>query len=70
MRVVTPPASPGLTNHLGFLLVPRNGPVSTNAVQLAVPAGGTGFLSDDDPRADLLLLWDVGTPLELCGLAS
>jgi hypothetical protein len=70
VRVVTPPASPGLTNHLGVLLVPRNGPVSTNAVQLAVPPGGTGFLSDDDPRADLLLLWDVGTPLELCGLAS
>ncbi len=69
VRVVTPPASRGLTNHLGVLLVPRHGPVSTNAVQLAVPAGGTGYLGDDDPRADLLLLWDVGTPLELCGLA-
>jgi hypothetical protein len=69
LRVVSPPASPGVTNHLAALLVPPSGPASTSAVELTVPPGGTGYLSDDDAEADLLLLWDVGTPLELCGLS-
>ncbi|HTT91824.1 MAG TPA: hypothetical protein VMF65_19880 [Acidimicrobiales bacterium] len=70
VRVISSPASPGLTNHLAALLVPPSGPAATSAVQLTVPPDGTGYLSDDDPGAQLLLLWDIGTPLELCGLAS
>jgi hypothetical protein len=27
-------------------------------------------LSDNDAQADVVLLWDVGAPLALCGLAS
>jgi hypothetical protein len=69
VRVVSAPASPGLTNHVAALLVPPRGPASTTPVQLTVPAGGTGYLSDNDSRSELLLLWDIGTPLELCGLA-
>ncbi len=69
LRVVSAPASPGVTNHLAALLVPAGGPAATSAVQLMVPADGAGYLSDDDPGTELLLLWDVGTPLELCGLA-
>jgi hypothetical protein len=68
LRVVSAPAAPGVTNHLAALLVPASGPVATSAVQLMVPPGGTGYLSDDDQGTELLLLWDVGTPLELCGL--
>jgi hypothetical protein len=52
------------------LLVPANGPAASTAVQLLIPPTGTGYLSDDDPGAELLLLWDVGTPLDLCGLAT
>ena len=69
VRVVSAPASPGLTNHVAALLVPRTGPGSTTAVQLTVPPDGTGYLSDNDSRSELVLLWDIGTPLELCGLA-
>jgi hypothetical protein len=69
VRVLSAPASPGLTNHVAALLVPRTGPASTNAVQLTVPPDGTGYLSDNDSRSELVLLWDIGTPLELCGLA-
>jgi hypothetical protein len=69
LRVVSTPASPGVTNHLAALLVPARGPAATTAVQLTVPPGGTGYVSDDDPGTELLLLWDVGTPLDLCGLA-
>ena len=69
LRVVSPPASHGVTNHLAVLLVPPNAPPSTTAVQLTVPSGGTGYLSDNDPQAELLLLWSIGTPLELCGLS-
>ena len=69
VRVVSPPASHGVTNHLAALLVPPHGPASTTAVQLTVPPAGSGYLSDDDPRGELLLLWSIGTPLELCGLS-
>jgi hypothetical protein len=67
-RVVSAAAAPGLTNHVAALLVSPSGRATTSAVQLAVPLAGTGYLSDNDPQAELLLLWDVGTPLELCGL--
>ncbi len=70
VHVVSAPATPGLTNHVAALLVSPSGRASTTAVQLAVPLAGTGYLSDNDPEAELLLLWDVGTPLELCGLRA
>ena len=63
------PRRQGATDHLAALLVPPAGPISPAPVELAVPPGGTGYLSDNDPGADLLLLWDVGAPLELCGLS-
>jgi hypothetical protein len=68
VRVISSPASPGLTNHLAVLFVPPSGPAATSAVQLTIPPGGTGYLSDDDPGAEVVVLWDVGTPLQLCGL--
>ena len=68
--VSAPPASPGLTNYLAALLVPRTGPPSTSAVQVEIPNGGAGYLSDNDNQADVVLLWDVGAPLEFCGLSG
>jgi hypothetical protein len=70
VRVSAAPASPGLTNYLPALLVPPTGPASTSPVPLVVPAQGTGYLSDNAPRSEVVLLWDVGTPLELCGLST
>ena len=64
------PASPGLTNYVGALLVPYSGPAAHAPVQLVVPNNGTGYLSDDDNRAEVVLIWDIGTPLLLCGLAG
>jgi hypothetical protein len=66
-KVSAPPASPGVTNYLAAVLAPPRGPASTTPVELAVPDGGVGYLSDNYPGADLVLLWDVGAPLTLCG---
>ena len=66
LKVTAPPASPGVTNYLAAVLAPAHGPASTTPVELAVPDGGVGYLSDNDPGADLVLLWDVGAPLTLC----
>ncbi len=66
LKVTAPPASPGVTNYLAAVLAPAYGPASTTPVELAVPDGGVGYLSDNDPGADLVLLWDVGAPLTLC----
>jgi len=66
MKVTAPPASPGVTNYLAAVLAPPRGPDSTTPVELALPAGGVGYLSDNDPGADLVLMWDVGAPLALC----
>ena len=52
------------------LLVPATGPASTSAVQVEMPNGGTGYLSDNDNQADLVLLWDIGAPLQFCGLSG
>jgi hypothetical protein len=69
VRLSAAPASPGVANYVAALLVPPTGPASTNPVQLVVPASGTGYLSDNEPRSEVVVLWDVGTPLELCGLS-
>jgi hypothetical protein len=65
-KVSAPPASPGVTNYLAAVLAPPRGPASTTPVELAVPDGGVGYLSDNDPGADLVLMWDIGAPLTLC----
>jgi hypothetical protein len=70
VQVSAAPASPGLTNYLGALLVPYSGPAATTPVQLVMPDDGTGYLSDDDDTAEVVLIWDIGTPLQLCGLAG
>ncbi len=63
-------AAPGATNYVAALLVPAAGPASTNLVQLAVPASGVGYLSDNDPGTEVIILWDVGTPLQVCDLSA
>jgi hypothetical protein len=70
VRLVTAPASPGVANYVAALLVPPAGPASTSPVQLLVPADGTGYLSDNQARSEVVVLWDVGTPLQLCGLST
>ncbi len=70
VRLSTATAAPGVTNYVAAVLAPSRGPSSTVPVELAVPDTGTGYLSDNDAQADVVLLWDVGAPLALCGLAS
>jgi hypothetical protein len=68
LNVPTPPS--GSTEYVAAVLAPANGPSSSVAVELAVPGNGTGYLSDNDPGAQLVISWSSGTPLELCGLRS
>jgi hypothetical protein len=70
VQVTAAPASPGLTNYLAALVVPGTGPASTTEVQIEMPNAGTGYLSDNDPQAVVVLLWDVGAPLQFCGLSG
>jgi len=66
VKVPAPPA--GTTEYLAAVLAPPGGPSSSVAAQLAVPANGAGYLSDNDPEAQLVISWTAGTPLTLCGL--
>jgi hypothetical protein len=68
--VETPPAPSGVTNYLAAVLVPRQGPSSSVPVELVVPRSGTGYLSDNDARARLLITWTKGTTLKLCGVSA
>jgi hypothetical protein len=68
VTVPTPPL--GRTEYVAAVLAPPGGPSSSVAAQLAVPANGTGYLSDNDPGAQLVISWTSGTPLTLCGLAG
>jgi hypothetical protein len=70
VKVSAAPAAPGAANYVAALLVPPAGPASTSLVQLLVPDDGTGYLSDDQPGTEVVILWDVGTPLQLCGLSG
>jgi hypothetical protein len=70
VQVSAAPASPGLRNQLNALLVPPTGQASTVPVQVEMPNDGTGYLSDNDPGAVLVLVWDIGTPLTFCGLSG
>jgi hypothetical protein len=68
VSVPTPPA--GTPEYVAAVLAPPDGPSSSVAAELAVPANGTGYLSDNDPGAQLVITWTAGTPLTLCGLAA
>jgi hypothetical protein len=35
-----------------------------------VPDSGSGYLSDNAPGTEVIILWDVGEPLQVCDLAS
>ena len=64
------PAPSGVNRYLAAILVPRQGPSSSVPVELVVPPTGTGYLSDNAPRAKLVLTWTEGTTLKLCGLSA
>jgi hypothetical protein len=66
----TAPAPSGETNYLAAVLVPRRGPSSSVPVELVVPRSGTGYLSDDDANAKLVVTWTSGTMLKLCGVSA
>jgi hypothetical protein len=70
LRVVTPPAATGTVNYLAAVLVPLLGPTTSVPVELVVPHKGKGYLSDNDPQAELVITWNVGTPLTLCDLSG
>lgn len=69
VKVEASPAPPGTINYLAALIVPGRPPSTSVPLELAVPAKGTGYLSDNYPAADLVIAWVEGTSLTLCGLS-
>ena len=69
VRVIVPPAAGASVNYLAGVLVPPVPPTSSVPAELAVPGQGTGYLDDNDAGARLVAMWNVGTPLTLCGLS-
>ena len=68
VEVAAAPAATGVTNYLGAaLLVP--GEPAPAPVQLAIPARGRGYLDYNGQGGTVKLSWDIGAPLELCGLS-
>ena len=70
LRVISPPAATGTVNYLAAVLVPPRGPTTSVPLELVVPHKGKGYLSDNDPQAELVITWNEGTPLTLCGLSA
>ncbi len=70
LRVISPEADTGTVNYLAAVLVPRQGPTTSVPLELVVPHKGKGYLSDNDPGAELVITWNVGTPITLCGLSG
>jgi hypothetical protein len=70
VQVSVPAPPPGTTEYLAAVLAPPGGPSSSVAAEIAVPVNGAGYLSDNDPGAQLVISWTGGTPLTLCGLAA
>jgi hypothetical protein len=70
LLVESPPAAAGLVNYLAAVLVPLEGPTTSVPLELVVPHKGLGYLSDNDPQAQLVITWNVGTALTLCGLSG
>jgi hypothetical protein len=68
--VGSPPAATGTVNYLAAVLVPPAGPTTSVPLELVVPHKGKGYLSDNDPQAELVITWNVGGPLTLCGLSG
>jgi hypothetical protein len=68
--VEAPPARPRVDRYLAAVLVLRRGPSSSIPVELVVPPGGTGYLSDNAPLAKLVISWTGGTTLRLCGISA
>lgn len=67
VELVAPPAAPGTVNFVAAVLAPRHAPASSVAAELSMPPGGSAYLAYNDSGAKLALLWDVGTPLTICG---
>ena len=70
VRVIVPPATSASANYLAGVLVPPVPPTTSVPAELAVPPKGTGYLDDNDAGAQMVAMWNVGTPLTLCGLAN
>ena len=70
VNVTSPPAPPGSVDYLAAGLAPRRGPATSVPVELVVPGKGAGWLDDNDPGAPVVLTWNVGAPIILCGLAT
>ena len=70
LLVESPPAATGTINYLAAVLVPPRGPTTSVPLELVVPHKGRGYLSDNDPQAELVITWNVGTPITLCGLSG
>jgi hypothetical protein len=70
LLVVSPEAAAGTINYLAAVLVPPQGPTTSVPLELVVPHKGKGYLSDNDPQAELVITWNVGTPVTLCGLSG
>jgi hypothetical protein len=68
LEVETSPAPPGTVHYLGALLAPPRSPTSM-AVELTVPANGSGYLNDNDAGTDVVVIWPEGAALTLCGLS-
>ena len=60
-----------VSSAVGRSLGPGSSGTSANqGVPLQLPASGAAYLDDDYPSAMLVLRWETGTPLTICGLAS
>ena len=70
LLVISPEAAAGTINYLAAVLVPPQGPTTSVPLELVVPHKGKGYLSDNDPEAELVITWNVGTPITLCGLSG
>ena len=66
----SPEAAAGTINYLAAVLVPPQGPTTSVPLELVVPHKGKGYLSDNAPQAELVITWNVGTPVTLCGLSG
>jgi hypothetical protein len=70
LLVESPAAATGTINYLAAVLVPPRGPTTSVPLELVVPHKGRGYLSDNDPQAELVITWNVGAPITLCGLSG
>jgi len=69
VKVDGDPTPPGTIDYVAGLLVPPRPPSTSQPVELTVPAKGTGYMSDNDPGADVVMAWVEGTALTLCGFS-